>query len=186
MKRKIIVVICIVAIALFAWRYIALNQQYPSPPTVYAAAREDLDIGGYRFSVIEMEKQDGSYIESIMPNYFLGYGNGEDAFRSKDATVLLADIRVTKLDDSDEYLDLTSISFEIGAWSNQFDKDVYARINEEHRDLYINMRKDESITLTLPIVLTKDVFVENNLSEKELCLVLAYYPVKYVLLAGRI
>lgn len=184
MKKKIIIFsVIIIVITLWSVRYITLNATYPNPPEHTAHVGETLDMGNYCFTLNSLEWHDGNIIETILPDYtIITYSNGE-AYPADKEKIALATVEISKKNEDDTYLDLTKVAFEMGAWHNQWDNELFLALNGEN-GLFPEMEKGETIEIIFPIVMYEFQFDKKawrEVEENYVNIVLQCYPEKYIL-----
>lgn len=180
--QKIIVVVVATVIAVCAFgRYISLNKEYPNPKIKTYLLGETVNLGNYSFTLKEWKWQDGEIVHELLPGYELININGEEYPIEKER-VGLATVIIEKSKEDDTYLDLTNITFESGAWGNQWDQELMFGINKELDSLLLDMKKGESREILFPITMADFHFRKSDwekIDTREFYIVLGYYPVKY-------
>lgn len=184
-RRKTAAVAVLLIIAVCAGvRYVSLNQRYPNPQVKTYALGETVRLGNYAFTLKEWKWQDGEILHELVPGYTLFQTEGEE-YPVKKERVGLATVVVEKTEEDDTYLDLTNITFESGAWGNQWDQDLMFGINKGLDNLYWEMKKGECREIIFPITVADFYFKESDwekIDKRDFYIVLGYYPVKHQIL----
>ncbi len=186
-RGKIVAALVIYGVVLIgvASRFIFLNTEYPSPQIKTYSLGETICLGNYNFTLKEWKWQDGEIVHELLPGYHLiNTFNGKEYPVEKER-VGLATVIIEKTHEDDTYLDLTDITFESGAWGNQWDQDIMFGINKGLDSLLLDMKEGECREIIFPITMADFHFAESDWREidrRDFYIVLEYYPVKYQLL----
>lgn len=179
-KAKIIMILFMLFLILIA-RFVYMNIKYPSPQTKTFSKDEVVTIGNYEISLINWQWSDGEIIHQVYPGYKLIEMDGEE-YPVKQERVGLAEITIKKTDSDDTHLDLTEITFESGAWGNQFDMELIMALNPDLDSLTLSLNKGEVKKIVFPITMLDIQFPNKrwkNIDERNFYIVFQYYPVKY-------
>lgn len=184
MRRKGYILTGIVVL-LFAggWRYQVLNQTYPDPEEYVAGQGEQMDLGVYSFELKNWKWEDGRYISQILPDYVIMAEEDGSTYPAEKEKVGLAEVEISKHIEDDSYLDLTNVAFEMGAWHNQWDNELFEALNGEDC-LVLELEKGETCTVIFPVVMFEFQFNKadwEKIETRAVNIVLACYPEKYVL-----
>lgn len=181
LKGKVITAVTMFIVICALGRYVFLNRQYPSPQIKTYSLGDTIDWGNYSFTLKEWKWQDGEIVHAFLPDYNLINLDGEEYPVDKER-VGLATIIIEKNKDDDTYLDLTNITFESGAWGNQWDEDLMFGINKGLDSLRLDMKKGDRKEIIFPITMADFHFKKSDwekIDKRDFYIVLGYYPVKY-------
>ncbi len=184
-KKKIVIIYGIIIVLAILWfiQYKNINDKYPNPVEHVAYIGQELQVDGFSFKLKSWEWYDGSIVEEILPNYkILTDANGVEYPFEKEK-VALATVEFCKMSEDNTYFDITNIKFEMGAWHNQWDSELYEELNGENI-LFLELKKGEKVEIVFPIVMYDFQFDEqtwSSIEEKDVNIVIACYPEKYVL-----
>lgn len=182
-KKIIISVLLIACIVFLGIRYTLINNQYPNPSIKIVKKGNEVNIGDFSYTLVTYKWYNGNLINSINPNYVLLYDVDGNKYSLEDTKVILAVVEVKNNSAYSQNFDVTNFSFEIGAWHNQWDLELYNVFNNSNK-LSINMNSGDSQLITLPIVMNKFQFKESKwetLEQQYVDIVITYYPEKWVL-----
>lgn len=185
-KRKVLLAVTGILAILGIARYKILNARYPDPTVHIAEAGEEISFDNYSFKLKDWKWSDGTIVDDILPGYeLLVYSDGKE-YPAEKEKIALATIEIGKNEEDDSYLDLRSIAFEMGAWHNQWDIELFEALNGDD-SLEINLNVGEKREIILPIIMYNFQFTEKeweNIEKNKVNIVLACYPSKYVLQWG--
>ena len=187
MKRfknfKIICILLGIVFVLATIRYITLNSKYPEPVEYITKFGDEMEIDGYSFKIKEFEWYDGSIVEDILPGYELLIDIDGNSYPYEKEKIALATIEVCKKSEDDTIFDLTNIAFEMGAWHNQWDIELFEALNGKE-SLILKLSNGDTKKIVLPIVMFDFQFSKNNwenIETRKINIVFSCYPEKYVL-----
>ena len=188
-KKQLIVKRAVFALLLIGFlfamgRILYLNKKYPEPAVETYSKNSIIQLGNYEISLTDWQWSDGEIVHEIYPGYKLIEMDGEE-YPTEKERVGLAEITVTKTKDDNTKLDLTEITFESGAWGNQFDLELFMKLNPDLEGLVLEMEAGETQKIVFPMTMLDIQFSKNSWShidEKQFYVVVQYYPVKYQLL----
>lgn len=181
MKRKLPVCITITCILLFfcwaVWKGSVLHEKYPDPQIVTYQYGETVLVDGYEISFSGWQWGDSKLISTILPDFDIDYTdeNG-DVYESR---VGLIDLTITKVSDNGDNIDLANIGFSSGAWGNQFDMDLFYRLNPTLNDMVLDLEIGNIQQVTLPLTLNETHFPQEqweNIDDREFYINFQYYP----------
>ena len=161
-----------------------VNAQYPSPNVQTYRKGEFINIGNYKIALTDWKWGDGEIIHEVYPGYTLVEMDGQE-YATENERVGLAEVTIDKIQDDNTSLDLSGITFESGAWGNQFDYDLFMHLNPDLESLVLKMEKGEKTTIIFPITMLDIQFSEKswkNIDERPFYIVIQYYPEKRQLL----
>lgn len=186
-KKKLFVALAILLGVLVGARYRMLNLQYQNPKEYIKKMNEEVELGNYLFELKDWKWGDGNIINDVLPDYaLLTYPDGKIYPKEKEK-IALATVRVCKKKKDDTYLDLTNIAFEMGAWHNQWDNELFEALNGKN-SLILKLEPGEEKEIIFPIVMFDFQFSETqwkSIEDKGVKIVLSCYPQKYVLLGEK-
>lgn len=188
-KKQLIVKRAVFALLLIGFlfamgRILYLNKKYPDPAVETYSKNSIIQLGNYEISLTDWQWSDGEIVHEIYPGYKLIEMDGEE-YPTEKERVGLAEITVTKTKDDNTKLDLTEITFESGAWGNQFDLELFMKLNPDLDGLVLEMEAGEVQKIVFPMTMLDIQFSKKSWSridEKQFYVVVQYYPVKYQLL----
>lgn len=181
MKRKLSVCITITCILLFfcfaVWKGTILHGKYPDPQIGTYQYGETVLIDGYEISFTGWQWGDSKIINTILPDFNIDYTdeNG-DVYESR---VGLIDLSITKVSHNRDNIDLANIGFSSGAWGNQFDMDLFYRLNPSLNDMVLDLEVGNIQQVTLPLTLIETQFPQEqweNIDNREFYINFQYYP----------
>ena len=182
-KTNVMVFIAAVVCLTLVGRFIYMNSRYPSPKVETFQKDEVIHIGNYEISLTDCKWSDGEVIHQICPGYKLVEIDGEE-YPVEQERVGLAEVLVRKTGEDNTILDLSEITFESGAWGNQFDLELFSALNPSVEGLILDLENEEEIKIVFPITMLDIQFSESawkNVDERNFYIVLQYYPVIYQL-----
>lgn len=159
-------------------RFIYINLKFPSPRVNTCQRNETVTLGNYEIAVTDYIWGDDRLLQERVPDFNDYY----EASSPDDVRIGFVTLTVTKQNDDETILDLTSLHFESGAWGNQFDMELFYRLNPEADGLYLDLAPGEIRNVTIPMKMNRDHFRSSTWSkidDRHFYLVLQYYPVKY-------
>lgn len=159
-------------------RFVYINLKFPSPRTETFQQNETVTLGNYEIAVTGYTWGDETLLQETVPDFNDYY----EASSPDDVRIGFVTLTVTKQTDEESLLDLTSLYFESGAWGNQFDMELFYRLNPEADSLYLELAPGETRSVTIPMEMNRDHFRSSTWSridDRDFYLVLQYYPVKY-------
>lgn len=165
-------------------RNLYLNRMYPSPAVETYSRNSIIQLGNYEISLTDWQWSDGEIVHEIYPGYKLIEIDGEEYSTEKER-IGLAEVTVTKTKNDNTKLDLTEIAFESGAWGNQFDLELFMKLNPDLDGLVLEMKAGETKKIMFPITMLDLQFSQkswHDIDERQFYVVVQYYPVKYQLL----
>lgn len=188
-KKQLIVKRAVFALLLIGFlfamgRILYLNKKYPDPAVETYSKNSIIQLGNYEISLTDWQWSDGEIVHEIYPGYKLIEMDGEE-YPTEKERVGLAEITVTKTKDDNTKLDLTEITFESGAWGNQFDLELFMKLNPDLDGLVLEMEAGETQKIVFPMTMLDIQFSKkswSHIDEKQFYVVVQYYPVKYQLL----
>ena len=148
----------IVMIAVLA-RIVYLNHCYPSPKVITYTDNDTIKLGNYVYHQMD----DGS----------------EYPFDS--VRVGFITLSVTKVKDDTTSLDLTSLAFEMGTNGNQYDMELFFKLNPTLEALEIKLNAGEDVSFVIPYIMDEQQVSKkdwNRVDKMKLYMVLQYYPQK--------
>lgn len=181
MKRKIVVYITTACILLFfcitACKGIILRGKYPDPQILTYQLGESVIVNGYEISFTGWQWGDSELISTVLPDLEINYTdeNG-DVYESR---VGLIDLTITKVSDTGDYIDLANVGFSSGAWGNQFDMDLFYRLNPTLNDMILDLEVGNAQQVTLPLTLNETHFPQEqwyDIDDRMFYINLQYYP----------
>ena len=181
MKRNLAVCLIFSCILLFfcmaVGKGIILHEKYPDPQIVTYQYGETVLVDGYEVSFTGWQWGDSKVISTILPDFDIDYTdeNGE-VYESR---VGLIDLTVTKVSDNGDNIDLANIGFSSGAWGNQFDMDLFYRLNPTLNDMVLDLEVGNTQQVTLPLTLNETHFPQEqweNIDDREFYINFQYYP----------
>ena len=183
-KKKIIVTILLILsmllLVLMVIRCVYLNMEYPNPAILTTKSGNVTSLGNYEIALTDWRWGDGEIIHEVYPGYHLIEIDGE-GYPIKQERVGLAEVTIHKVKNDSTSLDLSSITFESGAWGNQFDFDLFMYLNPNLDNLILELSEDETITVTFPITMLDIQFSKKsweNIDSRHFFIVIQYYPEK--------
>lgn len=188
MKKKmitgIVILLCILSGVVFAVRFTAVNRRYPKSEEKVYSVGEPVNLGGYTFTLTQMELIDGTELEGRVTDVTYAEDMEGNLYDGERMRVLMAHIQIEKNSDSDEFIDFTRINVESGAWHNGLDAELYMAMNEGISVQKLVLEKGEQCEVILPFSMICDMFKKRGwekIDEREFSLVFAFYPEKIVM-----
>lgn len=182
---RIAVFLLLLIVFMFAMgRMLYLNRKYPSPAVKTYSPNSIIELGNYEISLTDWQWSDGKIVHEIYPGYKLIEMDGKE-YPTEKERVGLVEITVTKTKADNTKLDLTEITFESGAWGNQFDLELFVKLNPDLDGLVLDMEAGETKKIVFPMTMLDVQFSEKSwrhIDERQFYVVVQYYPVKYQLL----
>ena len=127
-------------------RCIYVNLQYPNPTIQTITRGNILSIGNYEISLTDWKWGNGEIILSVYPGYHWLEIDGKEYPVEKER-VGLAKLTIHKVKKDETSLDLSEISFSSGAWGNQFDLELFYKLNPDLNDLRLKLSENETVTI---------------------------------------
>ena len=162
-------------------RILYLNCLYPSPKVVTYNNNETIKIGNYEINEIDWEWGDGKLLKDKCPDYiYMEMEDGKEYPLDKERAGLIT-LSVTKVMNDTTTLDLTGISFEADGYGNQFDMELFYKLNPKFESLLVNLKANETISFVMPVTMNDGWFSEKewkNIDDKKIYMVFQYYPEK--------
>lgn len=181
MKRKLSVCITITCILLFfcfaVWKGTMLHGKYPDPQIVTYQYAETVLVDGYEISFTGWQWGDSKIISTILPDFDIDYT--DESGNVYESRVGLINLTITKVSDDGNYIDLANIDFSSGAWGNQFDMELFYRLNPTLNDMVLDLEVGTIQQITLPLTLNETHFPQKqweNIDDREFYINLQYYP----------
>ena len=160
----------IVMIAVLA-RIVYLNHCYPSPKVITYTENDTIKLGNYEIKQTGWEWGDGSLLKEKCSDYV--YDQMDD--------VGFITLSVTKVKDDTTSLDLTSLAFEMGTNGNQYDMELFFKLNPTLEALEIKLNAGEETSFVIPYAMNEGLVSKKDWSrvdKMKLYMVLQYYPQK--------
>lgn len=182
--KRAVFVLLLIGFLFAMGRILYLNKKYPDPAVETYSKNSIIQLGNYEISLTDWQWSDGEIVHEIYPGYKLIEMDGEE-YPTEKERVGLAEITVTKTKDDNTKLDLTEITFESGAWGNQFDLELFMKLNPDLDGLVLEMEAGETQKIVFPMTMLDIQFSKkswSHIDEKQFYVVVQYYPVKYQLL----
>lgn len=180
-KTSALIFVAAVVCLILVGRFIYMSSKYPSPQIETFQKNDVIQIGNYEITLTDCKWGDGEVVHQICPGYMFMEIDGEE-YPTEQERVGLAKIVVRKTGEDNTILDLSEITFESGAWGNQFDLELFSALNPSLEGLVLELEKGEEIEVVFPITMLDMQFSERawkNIDERNFYIVLQYYPVKY-------
>lgn len=181
MKRKIAVCIAITCILLFfciaACKGTILHGKYPDPPIITCHYGKSVIVDGYKISFTGWQWGDSKLISTVLPDFDIDYT--DESGKVYESRVGLIDLTIEKVSDTGDYIDLANIGFSSGAWGNQFDMDLFYRLNPTLNDMVLDLEIGNTQQVTLPLILNESYFPQeqwDNIDDRTFYIDLQYYP----------
>lgn len=182
--KRAVFVLLLIGFLFAMGRILYLNKKYPDPAVETYSKNSIIQMGNYEISLTDWQWSDGEIVHEIYPGYKLIEMDGKE-YPTEKERVGLAEITVTKTKDDNTKLDLTEITFESGAWGNQFDLELFMKLNPDLDGLVLEMEAGETQKIVFPMTMLDIQFSKkswSHIDEKQFYVVVQYYPVKYQLL----
>ena len=142
----------IVMIAVLA-RIVYLNHCYPSPKVITYTENDTIKLGNYEIKQTGWEWGDGSLLKEKCPDYVYN-----------------------QMDDGSE-----SLAFEMGTNGNQYDMELFFKLNPTLEALEIKLNAGEEASFVIPYTMNEQQVSKkdwNRVDKMKLYMVLQYYPQK--------
>lgn len=181
MKKKLSVYITTTCILLFfciaACKGTILREKYPDPQIVTYQYGESVIVDGYEISFTGWQWGDSRLISTILPDFDIDYTD-ENGY-IYESRVGLIDLTIAKVSDTGDYIDFTNIGFSSGAWGNQFDMELFYKLNPTLNDMVLDLEIGNTQQVTLPLTLNESHFPQeqwDNIDDRAFYINLQYYP----------
>ena len=174
MKKRVWIIGLVIFLALFVWRYLAVNREYPSPVVEVYSMNEPMIHNGFEITATDIkwydEKISQQYRDEIFP----------DA-PQKEEKRLSVTLSIKNIGNQRAYLNTVYYELEAFAWRAGIDGDFlhYIEGGEENPEL----EPGESTQLELPFRMVSSHFPGkqwDELKTEDFQLLIAVYPVKKV------
>lgn len=139
---------------------------------LYGAGKKTLILSGSRFKWLWSK-----YIWTVI-NVIMYYGS---EYPLDSVRVGFITLSVTKVKDDTTSLDLTSLAFEMGTNGNQYDMELFFKLNPTLEALEIKLNAGEETSFVIPYAMNEDLVSKKDWSrvdKMKLYMVLQYYPQK--------
>lgn len=176
--KAALLLLALLCLGILIARFVYINYKFPSPRVNTCQRNETVTLGNYEIAVTDYIWGDDRLLQEMVPDFNDYY----EASSPDDVRIAFVTLTVTKQTDDETLLDLTSLYFESGAWGNQFDMELFYRLNPEADSLYLDLAPGETRNVTIPMNMTRDHFRSstwNKIDDRNFYLVLQYYPIKY-------
>lgn len=177
--KKYIFAACIIllSIGFTVHNAIVLHGKYPDPQIQTFQYGETVQIGGYQITFSGWQWGLSDLLLEKCPGFVLVSTKADGI--TEDARIGLIELTITKTSAGGEALDLTDIAFSSGAWSNQFDAELYFLLNPEQNTMVMDMETGQVWQVILPITMLESQFPEaqwEHINSRKLFIDLQYYP----------
>ena len=174
MKKQIWSIALAVFAALFVWRYLAVNRQYPPPAIEVYSMNEPMIHNGFEITATDIKWYDKQFLQQYQDEIFPGAPQKNE----KELSVTLS---IKNIGDKSARLNTVFYELESFAWRTGIDGDLlnYIEGGEENPEL----EPGESTQLELPFRMVSSGFSDerwNALETEDFQLLIAIYPVKKV------
>lgn len=170
----------IVMIAVLA-RIVYLNHCYPSPKVITYTENDTIKLGNYEIKQTGWEWGDGSLLKEKCPDYAYDQTDDGSEYPFDSVRVGFITLSVTKVKDDTTSLDLTSLAFEMGTNGDQYDMELFFKLNPTLEALEIKLNAGEETSFVIPYAMNEDLVSKKDWSrvdKMKLYMVLQYYPQK--------
>ena len=170
----------IVMIAVLA-RIVYLNHCYPSPKVITYTENDTIKLGNYEIKQTGWEWGDGSLLKEKCSDYVYDQMDDGSEYPLDSVRVGFITLSVTKVKDDTTSLDLTSLAFEMGTNGNQYDMELFFKLNPTLEALEIKLNAGEETSFVIPYAMNEDLVSKKDWSrvdKMKLYMVLQYYPQK--------
>lgn len=174
----------IVMIAVLA-RIVYLNHCYPSPKVITYTDNDTIKLGNYEIKQTGWEWGDGSLLKEKCPDYVYHQMDDGSEYPFDSVRVGLITLSVTKVKDDTTSLDLTSLAFEMGTNGDQYDMELFFKLNPTLEALEIKLSAGEVVSFVIPYIMDEQQVSKKDWSrvdKMKLYMVLQYYPQKIIIL----
>ena len=174
------ILIGIVMVAVLA-RIVYLNHCYPSPKVITYTDNDTIKLGNYEIKQTGWEWGDGSLLKEKCPDYVYHQMDDGSEYPFDSVRVGFITLSVTKVKDDTTSLDLTSLAFEMGTNGNQYDMELFFKLNPTLEALEIKLNAGEEASFVIPYTMNEQHVSKkdwNRVDKMKLYMVLQYYPQK--------
>ncbi len=159
------------------WKGYTIYNNYPNPPIQTYCYGETVQIGSFQITFQEWQWGNGSLLKTRFPDFPLTCVEVDSS--SKNVRMGLIGITVEKICEGDDVLDMANVCFSAGAWGNQFDLDLFYRLNSEMDDMMLDLAVGETQQVTLPLMVLESQFTEKQwrgIDSRKFYINFQYYP----------
>lgn len=176
--------ICLLIGVLCAVRYCSLNRLVPSPGTKEYKIGETVNIGGYAFTLQQVEMLDGNGLKRTAPNVKIVTNADGTAYDQKKIRAVFFHVRLQKKGEGNESVDFTRVSAESGAWGNGINAQLFMTLNPGVSIEKNTLKENEALEVILPFSMVDTMFKKSDwekIDERKFSVVLQLYPEKILL-----
>ena len=162
-------------------RIVYLNHCYPSPKVITYTENDTIKLGNYEIKQTGWEWGDGSLLKEKCPDYVYHQMDDGSEYPFDSVRVGFITLSVTKVKDDTTSLDLTSLAFEMGTNGNQYDMELFFKLNPTLEALEIKLNAGEETSFVIPYTMNEQQVSKkdwNRVDKMKLYMVLQYYPQK--------
>lgn len=186
-KKFIIPIICVAVMltVLSAIRIYQLNTAYPNPYIAEHSANEIIEGGNISISVVKSKLADGSYINSIFPDYIDRTQNDDGTkVTNEQIRVLLIYTKLINSTNEEQRMSIVQMYAESLVWSNGIDAGLYPLLNpNSNNPMEVVIPANKEVDVIMPYSMYNFQFNETdwkNVDNRNFNLTLSSYPVKHI------
>lgn len=179
--KKIMLLLLIMVLCCAGYQIYWLNTRYPSPKVQTGGLGDFVQAGSYQITFSDWQWSDGTLLQERCPEFCFLLDEDGNAYPVHHERVGLVTLTVMKTEEDQSVLDLTSFSFESGAWGNQFDMELLYLLNPQLEGLRLCLEQGESREIVFPLTTSNQQFTERDwerIDDRQFYMVLQYYPEK--------
>lgn len=173
-------VICIASfLCVCLGKGLLLHWQYPNPKIQTYAYGETAQVGAFEITFFRWQWDDGSWIRNTFPDYAENEFHTSTGENIGEIRVGIIELQIQKVEESDTFFQVANIAFASGAWGNQFDMELFYKLNPDLPSMALDLEVGQTQKVVLPLVMRELQFTEKQwerIDDRVFYIDLKYYP----------
>lgn len=178
-RKKIILFVCVILIGLMTSRCYLLNKRYPNPKERVYKVGEEMKNDSFSITLQDIQVKRGEAMLEKCPELVSAYSYTPD-----EVGVVLIDVIVEKIKDTDEYFEFGNLTCESKAWGNGMELALFKSLNKNISPVKEEIAYKDIRKVTIPFVVLSSSFSNKSqwdkMEKREYSLVYSLYPEKIV------
>lgn len=178
MRKKIFLFsIIILCFALFVFRFVSLNNEYPAPVLKNYNTNQIIPYGQFVMKVNSYYFLDTEMVKSTF---------NEELNAGQNLKCVIVNINVKNVGKSEKNVELYPFVLESGAWKNGINLNAFKKINRDNKNATLEptLKPEESLSIKLPFTMIDKHFKLKQwkiVESRKYSLVLSLYPTKRII-----